>query len=154
MLGSSSGTSLTYLRALSSTMANGKKKPDISVFQQTWNWAGVKGCLPSLRGNRPKSAFSHPFSAFFALFRRVRGAPGKSRKRRKMAFFLRYPQICLNPHLLNPHLRHQCKFLLFFFPFFVPPIPFSVSPRIPSNLHLNFCLFRLYSVFLRADLTK
>ena len=31
---------------------------------------------------------------------------GKSRKRRKKAFFLRYPQICLNPHLLNPHLRH------------------------------------------------
>ena len=47
-----------------------------------------------------------PFSAFFALFRRVRRAPGKSRKRKKRAFFLRYPQICLNPHLLNPHLRH------------------------------------------------
>ena len=38
----------------------------------------------------------HNFSAFFALFRR------KSRKRRKKAFFLRYPQICLNPHLSNP----------------------------------------------------
>ena len=48
-----------------------------------------------------------PFSAFFALFRRVRRAPGKSRKRRKKAFFLRYPPICLNPHLLNPHLRHS-----------------------------------------------
>ena len=48
-----------------------------------------------------------PFSAFFALFRRVQGAPGKSRKRRKKAFFLRYPQICLNPHLLNPHFRHS-----------------------------------------------
>ena len=48
-----------------------------------------------------------PFSAFFALFRSVRRAPGKSRKRRKKAFFLRYPQICLNPHLLNPHLRHS-----------------------------------------------
>ena len=48
-----------------------------------------------------------PFSAFFALFRRVRRAHGKSRKRRKKAFFLRYPQICLNPHLLNPHLRHS-----------------------------------------------
>ena len=47
-----------------------------------------------------------PFSAFFALFRRVRRAPGKSRKRRKKAFFLRYPRIALNPHLLNPHLRH------------------------------------------------
>ena len=60
---------------------------------------GLKGCLTALPGNRPKSAF-------FALFRRVRRAPGKSRKRRKKAFFLRYPQICLNPHLLNPHLRH------------------------------------------------
>ena len=40
-----------------------------------------------------------PFSAFFTLFRRVRTAPGKSRKRRKKAFFLRYPRICLNPHL-------------------------------------------------------
>ena len=47
---------------------------------------------------------NRPFSAFFALFRRVQRAPGKSRKRRKKAFFLRYPQICLNPHLLNPHL--------------------------------------------------
>ena len=43
-----------------------------------------------------------PFSAFFALFRRVRRALGKSRKRRKKAFFLRYPRISLNPHLLNP----------------------------------------------------
>ena len=47
-----------------------------------------------------------PFSAFFALFRRAWRAPGKSRKRRKKAFFLRYPRISLNPHLLNPHLRH------------------------------------------------
>ena len=43
-----------------------------------------------------------PFSAFVALFRRARRAPGKSRKRRKKAFFLRYPRICLNPLLLNP----------------------------------------------------
>ena len=48
-----------------------------------------------------------PFSAFFALFQRVRRAPGKSRKRRKKAFLLRYPRISLNPHLLNPHLRHS-----------------------------------------------
>ena len=50
-----------------------------------------------------------PFSAFkiFALFRRVRRATGKPRKRRKKAFFLSYPQICLNPHLLNPCLRHS-----------------------------------------------
>ena len=48
-----------------------------------------------------------PFSAFFALFRRVPRAPGKSRKQRKKAFFLRHPRISLNPHLLNPHLRHS-----------------------------------------------
>ena len=48
-----------------------------------------------------------PFSAFFALFRKARRAPGKSGKRRKKAFFLRFPWICLNPHLLNPHLRHS-----------------------------------------------
>ena len=54
-----------------------------------------------------KIGLFRPFSAFFALFRRVRRAPGKSRKRRKKAFFLRYPQISLNPHLLNPHLRHS-----------------------------------------------
>ena len=41
-------------------------------------------------------------SAFFALFGRVRRPPGKSRKR---PFCLRYPQICLNPHLLNPHFQ-------------------------------------------------
>ena len=46
-------------------------------------------------------------SAEIAVFRRVRGAPGKSRKRIKKAFFLRYPQICLSPHLLNPHLQHS-----------------------------------------------
>ena len=53
-----------------------------------------------------KIGLFRPFSAFFALFRRARTALGKSRKRRKKAFFLRYPRICLNPHLLNPHLRH------------------------------------------------
>ena len=46
------------------------------------------------------------FPAFFALFRRARRPPGKSRKSRKRAFFLRCPWICLNPHLLNPHLWH------------------------------------------------
>ena len=56
-----------------------------------------------------KIGLFRPFSAFFALFRRVRRAPGKSRKLRKKAFFLRYPQICLNPHLSNPHLRHPNK---------------------------------------------
>ena len=43
-----------------------------------------------------------PFSAFFALFWRAWRAPGKSRKRRKKAFFLRYPRISLNPPSLKP----------------------------------------------------
>ena len=71
-------------------------------------------CLAALPGNRPKSASFAFFCLFFAQLRRVRRAPGKSRKRRKRAFFLRYPQICLNPHLLNPHLRHSKVFGLFF----------------------------------------
>ena len=53
-----------------------------------------------------------PFSAFFAIFRRAGTAPGKSRKRRKKAFFFRFPWISLNPHLLNPHLRHPKVFSL------------------------------------------
>ena len=67
---------------------------------------GLKGCLAALPGNRPKSAFL-PFFCLFAFFRRAQTAPGKSRKRRKKAFFFRYPLTCLNPHLLNPHLRHS-----------------------------------------------
>ena len=43
-----------------------------------------------------------PCSAFFALLRRVRRAPRKSWKRRKKAFLLRYPQVCLNPLSLKP----------------------------------------------------
>ena len=79
-----------------------------------------------------------PFSAFFALFRRVRRAPGKSRKRRKKAFFLRYPQICLNPHLLNPHLRHsKSKSSLenhgFFGGFFLLVFPRKTAQKIHSE---------------------
>ena len=70
---------------------------------------GVSG-LPSWKS--AEIGLFRPFSAFLALFRRARRAPGKSRKRRKKAFFLRYPRICLNPHLLNPHLRHSNLFSL------------------------------------------
>ena len=66
---------------------------------------GLRGVWPPSRKSAEIGLFC-PFSAFFALFRRVRRAPGKSRKRRKKAFFLRYPRISLNPHLLNPHLWH------------------------------------------------
>ena len=88
---------------------------------------GLKGCLPSLPGNRPKSAFFRPFSAFFALFRRPRTTPGKSGKRRKKAFFLRNLQISLNPHFLNPHLRHSKLQKMF-------NITFERFGRIASNL--------------------
>ena len=58
----------------------------------------------------------------FSPIQRVQRAPGKSRKRRKKAVFLRYPQICLNTHLLNPHLRHPKKNPCVFrgFPCFFP----------------------------------
>ena len=77
----------------------------------SYYWAATNGGVTNggLRGVWPpflEIGRNRPFSAFFALFRRVRRAPGKSRKRRKKALFLRYPQICLSPHLLNPHLRH------------------------------------------------
>ena len=57
----------------------------------------------SLPGYRPKSAFF----ALFLPFAPFSGqpeftAPEKARKRRKMAFFLRYPLICL-PHLQHPN---------------------------------------------------
>ena len=71
---------------------------------------GLRGVWPSIL----EIGRNRPFSPFFALFRRARRAPGKSRKRRKKAFFLRYPQICLNPHLLNPHLRHSNFFFSLF----------------------------------------
>ena len=67
---------------------------------------GFKGCLAALPGNRPESAFFARFLPF-SPFSGGCEAPGKSREQRKKAFSLRYPQICLNPHLLNPHLRHS-----------------------------------------------
>ena len=65
---------------------------------------GLKGCLAALPGNRPKSAF---FALFlrFSLFRPFAAFFGKSRKRREKACFLRYPQICLNPHLRHPKTK-------------------------------------------------
>ena len=59
------------------------------------NKCGLKGCLAALPGNRPKSAF-------FALFRRVRRAPGKSRKRRRRAFFPQISSELLKPPSLKP----------------------------------------------------
>ena len=78
-------------------------------------WAAANGGVTNggLRGVWPpvlEIGRNRPFSPFFCLFRpfrRGRRAPGKSRKRRKKAFFLRYPGICLNPDLLNLYLRHS-----------------------------------------------
>ena len=62
-------------------------------------WAAAKG---GLRGVWPPF-----FPAIFArfclfLFPEARRAPGKSRKRKKKATFLRDTRICLNPHLCIP----------------------------------------------------
>ena len=62
---------------------------------------GLRGVwLPFLEIGR-----NRPFSPFFCLFH----PPGKSRKRRKKAFFLGYPRISL-----NPHLRHSNYFEIFY----------------------------------------
>ena len=58
---------------------------------------------------------NRPFPPFFCLFRPFLPEGLKStwkirENRRKKAFFLRYPRISLNPHLLNPHLRHSNLF--------------------------------------------
>ena len=83
-------------------------------FVHPINWAAANGGVTNegLRGVWPpflEIGQNQPFPSFFCLFRpfqRAQRAPGKSRKLRKKAFFLRYPKICLNPHLLNPHLWH------------------------------------------------
>ena len=62
----------------------------------------------------------------------MRRAPGKSRKRRKKAFFLGYPQICLNPHLLNPHLRH-CPNIVYPTPFVTLTCAAVGAARVPST---------------------
>ena len=56
----------------------------------------------------------HPFSGFFALFRRARRAPGKSRKREKRAFFLRFPRICFSYRAILVAIVSQNSFVLVF----------------------------------------
>ena len=72
----------------------------------TFSWAAANGGVTNkgLRvPGRPsrKSALVAPFLPFSPFL-----------KRREKAFFLRYPQICLNPHLLNPHPKNLLR--LFF----------------------------------------
>ena len=67
---------------------------------------GLRGVWPPF----PEIGWNRPFSPFFCLFRPFpEGAKStlKIRKTEEKAFFLRYPRISLNPHLLNPHLRHS-----------------------------------------------
>ena len=90
---------------------NYKKGSKMASRKTHTNWSAANGGVTNggLRGvwppvleigrNRPFLALFLPFST---LFRRARRAPGKSRKRRKKAFFLRYPRICLNPPSLKP----------------------------------------------------
>ena len=69
---------------------------------------GFKGCLAALPGNRPKSAkiaLFLPFSPFSGGCEEHLENPENGGKRP-------FPQICLNPHLLNPHLRHSKLFFL------------------------------------------
>ena len=94
-----------------------QRSPGPERVRKESDWAAANGGVTNggLRGVWPPIGRNRPFSPFFCLFtvfRRVRRAPGKSRKRRKKAFFLRYPRIFLNPHLRhsNPKLR---KFELF-----------------------------------------
>ena len=65
---------------------------------------GFKGCLAALPGNRPKSAF---FTLFLPFSPFGPNSTWEIQKTEAKAFFLRYPLICLNLHLLNPHLRHS-----------------------------------------------
>ena len=63
---------------------------------------GLKGCLAALPGNRPKSAkiaLFLPFSPFSGGCQEHLGNP---EKRRKKAFFLRYPRILLTPRGHKP----------------------------------------------------
>ena len=57
---------------------------------------GLKGCLASLPRYLPFPNFS-PFGCLFDLVHWPRAAPGKSRKRKRKAFFLRYLRVCLPP---------------------------------------------------------
>ena len=77
-------------------------------------WAAANGGVTNggLRGVWPpllEIGQNRPFSPFFCLFRPFpEGAKStwEIQKTQEKAFFLRCPQICLNPHLVNPHLGH------------------------------------------------
>ena len=68
-----------------------------------------------LRGGWPPFLEIGLFRSFFALllpfspFSRALGEhlANQAKRKEKGAFFLRYPRICLSPHLSNPHLWHS-----------------------------------------------
>ena len=64
---------------------------------------GFKGCLSALPSWKSAEIdLFRPFSAFFCPFRRVRRAPGKSRKRRKRGLFPQISSDLLKPPSLKP----------------------------------------------------
>ena len=80
------------------------------------SWAAANGGVTNggLRGVWPpflEIGRNRPFSPFFCLFRPCPEgwkSTWKIQKTEEKGLFLRYPQICLNPHLIkNPHLRHS-----------------------------------------------
>ena len=112
------------------------------------SWAAANGGVTNggLRGVWPpflEIGRNRPFSPFFCLFRPFpEGAKGTWKiwgYRRKKAFFLRYPQICLNPHLLNPHLRHSNPGILFCFRFRIQKSPRVRKIRVRNSGAGNGC---------------
>ena len=86
----------------------------VPISQETKHWSAANGGVTNggLRGVWPpvlEIGRNRPFVPFFCLFRPFPEGPNstwKIQKTEEKGLFLKYPRICLNPHLLNPHLRH------------------------------------------------
>ena len=83
-----------------------REEPFKSSF--VWNAAnrgvtneGLRG-LAALPGNRPAPSFFPLFLPFSPFSRGPGEQLGNPEKRKKTAFSLKYPWICLSPHLLSP----------------------------------------------------
>ena len=78
-------------------------------------WAAANGCVTNgiLRGVRPpflEIGQNRPFSPFFCIFCCFpEGAKSTWKIQKTEEKNLLYPQLCLNPHFLNPHLWHSKK---------------------------------------------
>ena len=97
---------LTYSSLLSSEL------PTSTTFPRDWAAANGGVTDGGLRGVWPpflEIGLFWSLSPFICLFRPFLEGPKSTWEIRKMqekAFLLRYPPICLNPHVLNPYLRH------------------------------------------------